>query len=444
LIELQDYSKSFKLIYKLFPKWVQWIYRYSPDRRRQASCDYPLGEVILMGLCMFLFRYPSLRAFVTEFRENQIALANFNEFFTLKGVPSDDEFRYALSKIPTQVFNKILQKLHQRLERKKRVQALRLMDKYDLVALDGSGQLSSYKLSCPKCLTRTSSKCGQEQTLYLHGQLVASLISAQTSLSLTMCYEPIENDGTRSEYKKNDSELAAAKRLLKNMNSLYPRRPFCITGDNLFAVAPLIKHIKDNGWSFIITAKPERNIELFSWYDYLAETKQELKFTDEKGHQHHYQWSNKLPLKQDQKAADFTEVNLLEYSEISPENKVLYYNTWITDIYLHENNIKEIAKGGRARFTIENVTFNEQKTRGYHTEHNYGHFGNLPNVFFGLAQIAHLFSQMFSLWREGKRIIQNVGSNRRFWERMATLFSSIKMPIYELPIMHVKLVLDSS
>ncbi|MCB9026889.1 MAG: hypothetical protein H6625_11260 [Bdellovibrionaceae bacterium] len=188
-------------------------------------------------------------------------------------------------------------------------------------------------------------------------------------LSLTLSFEPIENDGTSQEYRKNDCELAAAKRLLKNLNSLYPRRSFCMTGDNLFATAPITKQLKENGWSFIITAKPERNKELFSWYDYLHEQKEEWLFKDAVGLQHHYQWSNKLPIKQDQKADDFTFVNLLEYSVTDTNSNVLYYNTWMTDIYLHENNVKEVAAGGRARFKIENVTFNEQKTKGCFIEH---------------------------------------------------------------------------
>ncbi|MCB9026888.1 MAG: hypothetical protein H6625_11255 [Bdellovibrionaceae bacterium] len=61
-------------------------------------------------------------------------------FFLIKAVPSEDELRYALSKIPSSAFNKILQKIHQRLERKKQVQSFRLLDKYDLISLDGSGQ----------------------------------------------------------------------------------------------------------------------------------------------------------------------------------------------------------------------------------------------------------------------------------------------------------------
>jgi hypothetical protein len=137
-------------------------------------------------------------------------------------------------------------------------------------------------------------------------------------------------------------------------------------------------------------------------------------------------------------------LNLLEYTELSKEGRVLYYSTWVTDIPLNEGNIKDIAQGGRARFNMENVSFNEQKTRGHHTEHNFGHFGNLPNVFFGLAQIAHLLSQAFSLWKEGQRLIQEVGSARRFWERMDTLYSSVRVPTHELPILYIKFVADSS
>lgn len=206
----------------------------------------------------------------------------------------------------------------------------------------------------------------------------------------------------------------------------------------------VVSQIIDNGWSFIITAKPERNKELFSWYDYLPDKKQAWQYIDKEGHQHHFEWSNNLPLKQEHKAENRLHVNLLEYTEIDPSGAALYYNSWITNLNLHHGNVKEIAKGGATRFTIENVTFNEQKTRGFHTTHNFGHFGNLPNVFFRLAQIAHLFSQVHTLWKEGKKQIKAVGSCRRFWERAAVIFSSIVSNDYSDPILYVKLEINSS
>ncbi|MCB9025083.1 MAG: hypothetical protein H6625_02090 [Bdellovibrionaceae bacterium] len=148
----------------------------------------------------------------------------------------------------------------------------------------------------------------------------------------------------------------------------------------------------------------------------MHEQKEEWIFKDAEDLQHHYQWSNKLPIKQDQKADDFTFVHLLEYSVTDTNSNVLYYNTWMTDIYLHENNVKEVAAGGRARFKIENVTFNEQK-RGCFIEHNFGHFDNLPNVFFGLVQIA-TYSQKCFTSGERETLIQKVGSQRRFWNAL--------------------------
>ena len=219
--------------------------------------------------------------------------------------------------------------------------------------MDGTGQLSSYKVKCEKCLTRINNS---GNTMHLHGQLLASLISPHQSISLPLAFEPIENNGEQTEYQKNDCELNAAKRLLKAMKTAYPKRPFCITGDNLFAVLPFVQQIQSNGWSFIITAKPERNKELFSWYDYLDEKKKELRFSDKEGHQHHFEWTNQLPLRQEVTGKNHFFVNLLEYTELSKDGQVIYYNTWVTDIHLHEGNIKYIAKGGRARFNVSAST----------------------------------------------------------------------------------------
>ncbi len=51
----------------------------------------------------------------------------------------------------------------------------------------------------------------------------------------------------------------------------------------------------------------------------------------------------------------------------------LYDFTWITDQPLHPDSVYTIMRGGRARWPIENETFNTLKNPGYHLEHNYGH-----------------------------------------------------------------------
>ena len=43
------------------------------------------------------------------------------------------------------------------------------------------------------------------------------------------------------------------------------------------------------------------------------------------------------------------------------------------DFLLIPENVWDIMRGGRARWKIENETFNTLKNQGYHLEHNYEH-----------------------------------------------------------------------
>jgi hypothetical protein len=67
---------------------------------------------------------------------------------------------------------------------------------------------------------------------------------------------------------------------------------------------------------------------------------------------------------------------------------------WITDIEITQLNAYKIARGGRARWHIENETFNTLKNQGYHFEHNFGHgYKNLSTVFAMLMMLAFLIDQ---------------------------------------------------
>jgi hypothetical protein len=57
--------------------------------------------------------------------------------------------------------------------------------------------------------------------------------------------------------------------------------------------------------------------------------------------------------------------------------------------------IFDIMRVGRARWRIENETFNTLKNQGYHFEHNFGHgYKNLSVVFAVLMMLAFLVDQV--------------------------------------------------
>jgi hypothetical protein len=61
---------------------------------------------------------------------------------------------------------------------------------------------------------------------------------------------------------------------------------------------------------------------------------------------------------------------------------------------ISQENAYIIARGGRARWHIENETFNTLKNQGYHFEHNFGHgYKHLSTVFAILMMLAFLIDQ---------------------------------------------------
>ena len=400
-----------------------------------------MEQVVFCSLMMFVLRYRSLRSYCLENRGNPSVIQNFGRWITITDIPSDDELRYCMQTVSTNSLNLLLKDYHQTIERKKLFTNEKLFGRHELVTLDGTGQLCSKNISCEHCLTRTLA--GGDIQFY-HGQLLASLTNVNASYALPLQFEPISRGDTETQYSKNDCELNAGKRIICKLRTQFPKRSFCFLTDNLFAVEPIISLITERNWHFIITAKPERNKEVFLMFDYLHERKLSLDFTDKNGSTHRYRWSNGLPLKQFHKNEKIVLVNLIEYQEINADGKPVYKSAWITDFEVTKDNVKTIAKAGRARFVIENRNFNEQKNLGFQIEHNFGHFGNLPNVFFGLAQIAQLITELFSLWKNGKNWIKIVGSKRRYFERLAIAIGETILPEDNSLLLYLKFDFNSS
>ena len=100
---------------------------------------------------------------------------------------------------------------------------------------------------------------------------------------------------------------------------------------------------------------------------------QEWEYTDAQGVEHGYRWVNDLPLNQSHPEL---RVNFLEYWEIDGDQPRLF--SWITAIKVTRDKVQPLMRGGRARWKVENETFNTLKNQGYHIEHNFGCCALLP------------------------------------------------------------------
>lgn len=99
-------------------------------------------------------------------------------------------------------------------------------------------------------------------------------------------------------------------------------------------------------------------------------------------------------------------LNFIENGESGEETKTFYF---LTDLPVTKRTVKELAKAGRMRWTIENQGFNTQKNHGYSLEHRFSHNYQAWKNHYYLIQIGHMISQVMEAW--GK-LWEKVGQSR--------------------------------
>jgi len=131
-----------------------------------------------------------------------------------------------------------------------------------------------------------------------------------------------------------------------------------------------------------------------------------------------YRWLSDVPLRGD---ADALTVNWLMIEIINAAGAVTDRNRFITDLAVGPDTVVALAPCGRARWKLENESFNVLKNNGYHLEHNFGHGKvNLSAVFVSLNLLAFAFHSVCALaedlWR---RALEKMGTRARFFENLS-------------------------
>ena len=84
---------------------------------------------------------------------------------------------------------------------------------------------------------------------------------------------------------------------------------------------------------------------------------------------HKFRFMNNVPLNESNKDV---KVNFLDYCEIDGRTGKTKYFSWITDIEVTKENSYKLMRSGRARWKIENETFNTLTNQEYNLKHNFG------------------------------------------------------------------------
>jgi hypothetical protein len=390
---------------------------------RAGNFKYPLASVVKAAFAMFSLKSPSLLDFKKQTLPEQ---SNLRSIYRIAGeIPCDNQMRVILDGLEPKEIRPLFASVFQLLNQAGVIKEYRFWEHMLLVSVDGVEHFSSTKVHCPSCTTK---QLRNGEISYQHSALGAVLVHPEKQEVFPLEMEPIlKQDGE----KKNDCERNAAKRLCKALKEQHPDLAILLVEDALYANAPHLRQITGYGWSYILNIKPDSHKSLFKQFEGRKSRGQVKSYRtlDSAGTTHYYEWTNGLWLCE---SACDVKVNFLFYEERKANGEVKRW-TWITNLKLSQRTVEKVMRGGRARWKIENETFNTLKNQGYHFEHNYGHgYKHLATVLAILMMLAFLVDQIQQgfdkLFQE---VWQGLGTKRKLWESMRSVFQVLEFETME-------------
>jgi hypothetical protein len=330
----------------------------------------------------------------------------------MSAIPTDNDIRLMLDGASPAAFDALFMRA---MEKAGPLTRFHCLGERVLVALDGSEYFCSRKIKCPQCSTRRRADGGVE---YFHTFLGTSLVAPghQQVLPLPPAFLAPQ-DGA----EKQDCERNAAKRwLVRHGPAIAHLQPIYL-GDDLFACQPIAVAIQQTGGNFILTCKPSSH-QTVTEYLHGATLQERRQSVRKRGKRTTtiYRWLSGVSLRA---TADAILVNWFSIESRNAAGKRTYYNSFVTDLPVTADTVTELAACGRARWKIENETFNVLKTNGYNLEHNFGHGKQtLVSIFLTLNLLAFAFHTVALLavlaWREA---LAACGATYRFFENLRTI-----------------------
>ncbi len=384
-----------------------------PDQRKGPPRDggYTMADIGLAAFSIFFMGSPSFLGHQRALAEGH-GRSNCETLFGMAAIPSDNYVRLMLDGASPAAFDGLFMKA---IEAAGPLTPFQCLDGRVLIALDGSEHFCSRKIKCPQCSTRRRSDGGTE---YFHAFLGASMVAPGHKQVLPL---PPEFIAPQDGAEKQDCERNAAKRwLARQAAAVAALRPIYL-GDDLFACQPIVAAIGDGGGNFILTCKPSSHKAIAEYLNG-GELKEHRQAICKRGKRTTtlYRWLSEVPLRG---TDDAILVNWFSIEVLNAKGKRTYYNSFVTDLAVTSDTVAELAACARARWKIENETFNVLKTNGYNLGHNFGH-GNktLASVLVTLNLLAFAFHTAAYLgviaWRAA--VIAR-GPAYRFFEHLRTI-----------------------
>jgi len=394
-----------------------------PDPRKGRGGNIAMADFGLSAFAMFFMQSASFLSFQRALERGH-GRSNCQSLFGIERIPSDNYIRDMLDGADPALLAPCFERIERLLLEPAMGEAFDRLGDRTLIALDGTEYFCSQKITCPHCQTR---KRSNGKTESYHSMLAATVVAPGHSKVVPLSPEFIvKQDGA----EKQDCERSAVKRwLVKHAARLKPLRPVYL-GDDLFACQSVVERLAANGDDFIFTCKETSHKALYDFIDGCAFERCEVTVRKGKTHERRrYRFIETVPLRDGKDAAP---VNWIGFEISNAKGAVTYKTAFVTSLPVTKANVAEIAACGRARWKIENESFNVLKNHGYELEHNFGHGETyLAMTLAALNLLAFAWHTVLDLieppWRKARQAAEKRTS---FFAYLATLTSFAVFPAW--------------
>jgi hypothetical protein len=385
---------------------------------------YPIADIGMAAFSVFFMQSPSFLAHQQRLQQGH-GRSNAATLFGVEHIPCDNHIRAMLDPAAPALLYPAFATALNELEQSGGLDAFRRLGDHMLIALDGTEYFCSGKIHCKQCSKRLRSS---GKTEYYHAMLGATLVAPGHNHVVPLEPEFITpQDGA----EKQDCESRAVRRWLAAHASQYAHLKPIYLGDDLFSNQPICEAVRAVDGHFLFVCKPASHPLIQEYIAGVELPKHTMRV--KRGRQwltHSFRWIAQVPLRDGKGAMP---VNWFEIEIRNPAGQVTYRNSFITDLPVERDTVTELAACGRARWKIENETFNVLKTSGYHLEHSFGHGKqNLAALLVTLNLLAFAFhtvcDQAIVWWRTARA---RASSRAQFFRNLAAITTFLIFPSWE-------------
>ena len=423
LIEMANHSlkksqkKKITLTFcKIVTKLTEIIESF-PDNRAGTNTRIKIKDAAMAAFSLFFIQSPSFLDFQRTMQLTK-GKNNVQSLFGVHRIHSDNAIRELLDPVHPKYVSPIFDFIHNGMHQSGYMDDFRYLNGHLLVALDGIQYHSSKNIHCKKCSSKTHQ---DNNTTYSHSVVAPVIVTPETKRVIP--FQP-EHITPQDGQKKQDCEIAAAKRWIQANGGDLKNLQAIIMGDDLYCKQPFCELLLDQQLDFILICKEESHKTLYEYVQFQEEditTRNEERFIGKRCEIDTYRFINGVPLRDGQ---DALQVNWCEIVTTDKDTgDVIYKNAFATNLEITKKNVKKIGKAGRARWKIENENNNVLKNRGYHLEHNFGHGKeNLSALLLSLNILAFLIHTVLDMMDEKYQFIRRILPSRMtFFNHIRTL-----------------------